>query len=96
MPYLKQNDRDRFNYGLQNLAPKNAGDLNYIFTKVIEQYLKEKFPIEYSHLNAIVGALESAKLEFYRRFMAKYEEEKIQQNGDIDMYKEPEEGDKDE
>lgn len=91
MPYIKQEDRDRFEYGLQNLTPEKPGELNYIFTKIIEQYLKEKNPIKYTHLNDIIGALEGAKLEFYRRFVSEFEKEKIQQNGDVDLYKEPKE-----
>ena len=37
----------------------------------------------YQAINDIIGALESAKLEFYRRPVAIYEDKKIIENGDI-------------
>lgn len=37
----------------------------------------------YQQVNDIVGALEGAKLEFYRRVVSKYEDQKIIQNGDV-------------
>ena len=37
----------------------------------------------YSVMNEIVGALECAKLEMYRRIYAPYEDEKIEANGDV-------------
>ena len=35
------------------------------------------------NLNAIIGALECAKLELYRRVAAPYEDDKIIENGDV-------------
>jgi len=37
----------------------------------------------YSDYNALVGVLECAKLEFYRRAVAAYEDKKIKENGDV-------------
>jgi len=34
-------------------------------------------------INAIIGALECAKLELYRRVAAPYEDDKIAENGDV-------------
>jgi hypothetical protein len=80
MPYIKQSDR-------KELAedPKrdieNEGELNYVITEMIFHYFKEK--PNYQSINAIVGALESAKLEFYRRVAGPYEDKKIKENGDV-------------
>lgn len=38
----------------------------------------------YTVFNSIIGVFESAKLEFYRRRVASYEDEKIQENGAVD------------
>jgi hypothetical protein len=37
----------------------------------------------YQSINDVLGALEGAKLEFYRRIAAPYEDTKIQENGDV-------------
>ena len=37
----------------------------------------------YATINDIIGALEGAKMEFYRRVVAPYEDEKIKENGDV-------------
>lgn len=80
MPYVKSEDRSRLDKGD---APKEAGELNYAITKLIDEYLKYKGGIRYSHLNEIVGVLECAKLELYRRIAAPYEDKKIDENGDV-------------
>jgi hypothetical protein len=37
----------------------------------------------YALLNELIGVLECAKLELYRRVASPYEDEKIQSNGDV-------------
>jgi hypothetical protein len=39
--------------------------------------------LSYQTINDIVGALEGAKLEFYRRVAVPYEDKKIIENGDV-------------
>lgn len=64
-----------------NKVPKKKqhGHLNYIITKL----LVELKPQNYKEFNAIIGVLESAKLEFYRRKVTPYEDKKIEENGDV-------------
>jgi hypothetical protein len=45
-------------------------------------YLR-KHGLSYHNINDILGALEGAKLEFYRRVAVPYENGKIQENGDV-------------
>ena len=61
--------------------PQNAGELNYMFTKLIREYWMRNQ--SYQTANDIIGALEGAKLEFYRRTVAPYEDIKIAENGDL-------------
>lgn len=89
MPYIKQEDRA----SLRNIEtatvmtpPDNAGELNYIFTQIALIYLDHK-GLKYQHINDIVGALEGAKLEMYRRLAAPYEDAAILRNGDVEGYK---------
>lgn len=63
-------------------TPKNAGELNYAITLLIIGYMKEA-PYSYQRINDCVGACEGAKLEFIRRFVGKYEDQKIAENGDV-------------
>ncbi len=79
MPYIKQDDRDRINNGGE---PTTAGELNYLITMKIDSYLNHK-GISYTNLNEVIGVLECAKLEIYRRLVSNYEDEKIAENGDV-------------
>lgn len=77
MPYIDKQTRAFLN----NREPQNVGELNYLITKTCLDFVgTEK---SYALYNAVVGALESAKLEFYRRVVAPYEDEKIKENGDV-------------
>ena len=85
MPYIRQTDREVLNPVFADnpqRAARNPGELNYQLTVLCEDYLDSN-KLCYQTINDIVGALEGAKLEFYRRVAAKYEDTKIKENGDI-------------
>lgn len=78
MPYIEQKDR-----GLDTIiGPRTAGELNYAFTETLQNYIRLKGK-SYQTFNDIIGALEGAKLELYRRRIADYEDGKIVTNGDV-------------
>jgi|ETNvirenome_6_85_1030632.scaffolds.fasta_scaffold157315_1 hypothetical protein len=79
MPYISGKSREQLDQGF---APNNEGELNYTITSILDEYLAE-YGITYSNLNTIVGVLECAKLEIYRRIAAPYEDTKMQANGDV-------------
>jgi hypothetical protein len=84
MPYIKEQDRDRlFSGGLELPKPRTAGELNYIFTCLIDNYLGNGQNVSYQRINDCIGALEGAKLELYRRVATPYEIEKCNINGDV-------------
>ncbi len=58
------------------------GDLNYLITCLILEYIVVK-GLRYKTLNEIRGALENAASEFYRRLVVNYEDQKIEENGDV-------------
>jgi hypothetical protein len=60
----------------------NAGELNFVLTSVVLDYIDTK-GLKYQTINDILGALECAKAEFYRRVAAPYEDKKIKENGDV-------------
>ena len=77
MPYIKPEHRK--NLDIKLFPVVSSGELNYIIT----QLLLDTKPQCYEDYNALVGVLECCKLEFYRRAVAKYEDEKIKENGDV-------------
>jgi len=84
MPYIKQEDRERLDPLIEALLPNilTAGDLNYVITVLCHEIVAHKGQ-SYSLYNELVGVLECAKLELYRRKIAKYEDHKILENGDV-------------
>lgn len=78
MPYISQVDRTQ----LRDRRPRTPGELNYVITLLVKDYVELK-GLSYTVLNDVVGALEACKLEFYRREVAKYEDRKIAENGDV-------------
>ena len=85
MPYLRTMERIYFYKvveSLKNHAISSPGELNYLFTEIINQYFMNHTK-NYHTINDIVGALESCKLEFYRRVAGPYEEKKIAENGEV-------------
>lgn len=79
MPYITQKEKELITLHVDITTP---GQLNYAFTQLISKYLKTK-GLNYQHINDAIGALESAKLELYRRVVVPYEEEKMKLNGDV-------------
>lgn len=82
MPYISRQRRIPLDEWKHNSAT-GPGELNYRLSVVIKQYLGTHGR-KYSTMNDIMGALEGAKLEFYRKTVVPYEEEKIIENGDIE------------
>ena len=85
MPYLKERDRKQLLDIIVQLVMTNLsspGELNYLFTEIAKRYLVCKKE-SYQTYNDIMGALECAQFELYRRKIASYEDEKKRQNGEI-------------
>ncbi len=87
MPYILSKERDKLKPATDATAAvidkdTTAGDLNYMISLMAKAYIDAK-GLRYEHLNAVVGALDSAKAEFQRRVVAPYEDKKIAENGDV-------------
>lgn len=93
MPYVTQKVKDRIGLeaALTELTgeeefnfPACPGELNYVLTCIIKQYIKSKRPtINYDLLNEVAGVLDLFHGEFVRRIVHPYEDKKIQENGDV-------------
>lgn len=84
MPYVDADARAHLDAGG---SPRNAGELNYAVTRLVDAYLARLSAsdgrLRYAHLNEAMGVLECAKLELYRRVAAPYEDGKIEESGDV-------------
>jgi hypothetical protein len=79
MPYITK-DRRR-DISDHHEIIKTPGELNYLITMMAKAYLGD-MPT-YKDYNEVIGVLECAKLELYRRIVAPYEDTKCSQNGDV-------------
>jgi len=84
MPYVSQPIRklldDDIDAIIDKLSGEGDGAVNYVISRIMG-FLYDAD--SYEAYNAGIGVLECAKLEFYRRKVAKYEDYKIQVNGDV-------------
>lgn len=85
MPYINKLEREDLDSWLVEEMlpqPETAGQLNYLFSLIARDYINKQ-GLKYQAINDIIGALEGAKMEFYRRVAAPYEDQKIVENGDV-------------
>lgn len=100
MPYIEDKYRQKFDPLIDRLSEEIAseaaqdnlafaGFLNYACTRTILKVVKLRFgKMRYWILAIITGVLINIILEIYRRVGIPYEDEKIKENGDVDMFKE--------
>jgi hypothetical protein len=89
MPYIKQEERKKYERVLSDLVhlleeipeENRDGHINYIVTVLLKRLYR---PPTYRRYNRAIGVLECIKLEFYRRIVGHYEDEKIRENGDVE------------
>lgn len=81
MPYIPSSDRQAIDAMVRpaRLPFLSSGQLNYLITKI----LLHTEPSSYMDYMALVGTLECVKLELYRRAVARYEDGKKKENGDV-------------
>jgi glycyl-tRNA synthetase beta subunit len=85
MPYIKKERRKAlYNDSTKDYNDKisTAGELNFFITERLIEYVEHK-GLSYQTINDVVGALDGAKFEFYRRVAVPYENKKKKENGDV-------------
>lgn len=91
MPYINQEQRDHLDKDIDHIVSiLNSisgdrgldGNVNYIITQIVNRAYNTPYA-NYKTLSKGVAAFECAKLEYYRRVMVPYEEEKIRIEGDV-------------
>jgi hypothetical protein len=100
MPYIDKNERLELDNSIELITkaikdikihmdnPNDfsiyLGRINYVFSNILGNLMGDP---SYRKIAMITGVLENVKQEFYRRIAEPYENIKINQNGDIDSYK---------
>jgi hypothetical protein len=84
MPYIAKKNRLKFEEPLHELVEniETDGDLNYCVSMLMHQILRKR-GIQYQNMNNIMGAIDCAKMEFYRTVASPYEDMKKNENGNI-------------
>jgi len=97
MPYISKSQREVVDADIDRLVQtmksvpdfsnNKAGILNYIISRICCEVIgNNKEDIKYAKVNEVIGSLECTKLELYRRLAGPYEDLKIIQNGDLQLY----------
>ena len=98
MPYIPQNERDNIDAAFERemsdtwysearcrwdlvAATMSPGQLNYLITRFIKAYYD--YSPNYQRANDVLGVLDAAAREYYRRVVVPYEEKKCSVNGDV-------------
>lgn len=85
MPYTKPESRAAVDTDVNLNSPWittwSAGDLTYAISKLVWTWVKPRK--SYLNFAIVIGCLICAAFEFYRRVVAPYEDQKIQENGDV-------------
>jgi len=90
MPYITIGDRvdidDALRKFLNLMGPLTPGQFVYIMYQIAGWQASGggvgNLPVGWTEASRVVADMECAKLEFYRRIVVPYEEEKIYENGD--------------
>lgn len=83
MPYIKKDRRPDMDEVVSLMVKKEVkadGDLNYLLFKFCKYHVKPS----YNSYKNFIGELNQCAREIERRILAKYEDEKILENGDVE------------
>lgn len=95
MPYIKDNFREMLDSQIDALAEKvksisaetpnqtRDGLMNYAITRMLNNIYADA---KYHDMNELIGMLECCKLEFYRKTIGPYEDEKEAENGPVKKF----------
>ena len=89
MPYISKDERERFRDFIDPLIDElinnkyTPGQVNYIISKLIWSLFDER--PSYTKGNELLGILNAVNLEFYRRRLVEYENEKMIESGDLEI-----------
>ncbi len=87
MPYISKEERKQYHLAVSNVIHKldradwNPGHMNYVMYTILKAaWIRNA---SYNNGNKLMGVLASVSAEFYRRLMVPYEDDKMDENGDV-------------
>ena len=83
MPYIKPDRREEIDHIVDLMNKEKVvadGDLNYILYKFCKNHIKPS----YNNYKNFCGELKQCATEIERRLLAKYEDSKIEEHGDVE------------
>lgn len=87
MPYIAKVDRKKYDVLVDELAGRlegaPIGEANYVISRMIWSLFKRRE--SYTLGNNLIGVLHCVAQEFYRRMVAPYEDQKLKENGDVEV-----------
>jgi len=86
MPYVDAETRNRVDRSGFEAGDK-SGVLTYRLWRLLEEWMRDGRGggWSYGSMNEVVGCLETAKLEFSRRYLWPYEDQKMEDHGSLDL-----------
>lgn len=96
MPYIAEQYREEVDEPISeileyiNLLEKEEteqnidGLINYIVTRIVTEAFR---PMSYTRGSNMIKTLECSKLEVYRRLLAPYEDQAVDRNGDLGIFR---------
>ncbi len=87
MPYIKEEDREKFDEFVTILAAiiNAKGDLNYVICEIVGRLIL-KTKISYTQISEWIDGVHGAERELTRRLLDPYEDIKILENGDVPSF----------
>lgn len=86
MPYIEKTYRITFDKHLDQVPNTTSkGDLNYCVTQLALKHIK-RHGKSYTNISEAASALVDASDEIKRRLLGPYENQKIKENGDLELY----------
>jgi len=89
MPYTKQEDRTsemKKSIGSLSREIKNKGDLNYVICQLTGMLILKTGGMGYTNISNWIDGVHGAERELTRRLLNPYEDEKIEENGDVEAF----------
>ena len=89
MPYIREEDRPQYDMHVERLAEHlrdtedqmdRAGHVNYVITTLLLAAFPNR---KYATMALVDGIITDVGREYYRRRATPYEDEKIEENGDV-------------
>lgn len=96
MPYINKKNREKYDPLINSLAQilntridndELSGELNYVIFRLMGLLCDGESggKLGYARMAIVISGISEAQAEFRRKIMAPYEDQKIKENGDVEL-----------